>query len=106
MVWDDDWKKEMDLRSILDVEVIDLDVRCEVPAIKNRFLAWASAQLYNWVDGGFFTSRGKGGTGWEGEKVIRCEDVGCDMPEKHPKMWGNRLEKRSVWEIEISELST
>ena len=59
MVWDDDWKKEMDLRSMLDVEVIDLDVRCEVPAIKNRFLAWASDQLYNWVDGGFFTSRAK-----------------------------------------------
>ena len=28
----------MDLGSILDVEVIDLDVRCEVSAIKNKLL--------------------------------------------------------------------
>lgn len=96
--------KEMDLRAILDVEVINLAVRCEVSAT-NKFLTWATDQQHNWVDGGSFTGKGKEEKAEGGEKLTGCENAGVTLWEGISEDREEQVRKE-ICLIEICELST
>lgn len=106
MIWDDEWKKEMDFRPVLDIECIDLDVwylpsRTDFQHEQgtNYTTGQRGSSLTGQTQGRSRLGRGSGGQGW------RCY---ARHAVSHPKWRGEETgrTKRSACKTEISELST